>query len=332
LGNEYYLRSESACSKCYADRYPNAAAYVSAARRAAEAMRAVDPSIYIIVLLQGPLSFRRADSRDDSKANAWADAVAFASPRFFDGVSTHTYIFTSGGELTSEAGWLFSASQAQPVRLKDWLQAKFGPGVQNWQTETGVPFNSSPAVQLTVLEALVDADVILQNAKFADVHRNLSRHALNLGSEGTWQYCGGDDLFKTVSYHVYSKLNEVLGRATRAIPTELSDVPTFSGTHQYSNVQVPVITAGAWKAADGSIDLALVNKDGRPLTLKLAGEGVVPNGGATTYTVSGPIGAKNTCSAPSEVTPLTNTVSITGSNPTITVPAYSFTVLTIKPS
>lgn len=351
LGNEYYV-------KAYVDRYADPDGprgrdpeeYVETARKAAEAMKAVDPSIELIAVAASPdvsAPTTAGSSGGSSEGTAWNEPLVAAD--FYDVVAMHPYVITTDsiyadvppgepgigtGDYKAEARWLFSVTQNQPRLIHDYVLSSFGAEGAVWYTEWAVLSSKAGG---TVLGALHDADSVLHTADYPETVQALLNQNLTAPS-GLYVYSYCQDAagrwttrtVKSASYYVFEQLDEVINGADAVVPVQLGNVPTFPGRFQYANAEIEGVTVRAWEMPDGGTKVAAVNKLDRPQRLRFEGHGTAPNGGVTQLVLTGPLAAENSCNAPNTIVPTVRKIEQPGS-PRVDLPAYSFSLITIKP-
>lgn len=352
LGNEFYLPA-------YKDRYNdpsdpsgrtrNPHEYVDVASRAAAAMKAVDPDIQLIAVTGGT-------GRDD-----WNGPVADAD--FYDAIAIHPYTQSTDseyvnlppgetgagtGDYEGEARWLFSVTQNQPSRLVDYVRSTFGD-TPVWYTEWGIHQPTLRSNQF--VGALHDADFILHTADHPETVQALLKHSLTNPDFGydLYHYCREegagntqdawtDDVGKTVPYYVHEQLNQAINGASATLPVRLQNAPSFPGRLGYSDTTIEGLTARAWDLTDGTTKVAVVNKMGEAQSLQLVGPGAVPNRGSTQVVLAGPLDAIDSCDGVfnpgaelDAVLPTSRDVSNGAGSPSIQLPPYSFSMITMEP-
>ena len=254
LGNEYYLPH-------YFNKYPTVGTYITAAKKHAAAMKAVDPDIKISVCVT-PIAFQKEGWLIKTQQRKWDEGLA-ADTSFYDAYTVHVYAYKAIQKKEIEEmrrylmGWIhFGVAEAI-----DYYEQLF-PNKEMWITEWNIA-NPANRVANTQLHAMYVGDFFLKMLTIPNVTQ-ANFHVLTGFGKGFpvfsritpimpstfWKYGGelesdfGDTIRRAV-YPTFQLIGEAFADSNTQFALTIQNQPLLTGAMEYHGKQMPGIQAQA---------------------------------------------------------------------------------------
>ena len=252
LGNEYYLPH-------YLNKYPTAETYIKAAKKHAEAMKAVNPDIKLSVCAT-PIAFHKEGWLIKTPQRKWDEGLA-ADTSFFDAYTVHVYAYKAvrKKEMEEMRGYLLGWIHFAVPEALEYYQKLF-PNKEMWITEWNIA-NPANRVANTQLHAMYAGDFFLKMLALPNItHANF--HVIAGAGKGFpvfspitpvnprsfWKYGGepesdfGNTIRRAV-YPAFQLIGEAFTQADTQFTLSIQNQPSLSGAIEYDGKQMSGIQA-----------------------------------------------------------------------------------------
>ena len=268
LGNEYYLPH-------YLNKYPTAAAYIKAAKKHAEAMKAVDPNIKLSVCAT-PIAFHKEGWLVKVQQRKWDEGLA-ADTSFFDAYSVHVYAYKAvrDKEIEEMRGYLLGWIHFAVPDALGYYEKLF-PNKEMWITEWNIA-NPANRVANTQLHAMYAGDFFLKMLTMPNVTQ-ANFHVIAGAGKGFpvfspitpanpktfWKYGGEPDAdfgntIRRAVYPTFQLIGEAFSEADTQFTVSIENPPFLSGAIEYAGKEMSGLQVQAIGQTDAKELVLLVS-------------------------------------------------------------------------
>ena len=252
LGNEYYLPH-------YFNKYPTVEAYITAAKKHAAAMKAVNPDIKVSVCAT-PIAFHKEGWLVKTQQRNWDKGLA-EDTRFYDAYTVHVYAYKAiqKKKIEEMQGYLMGWIHFAVPEALEYYQKLF-PDKEMWITEWNIA-NPANRVANTQLHAMYVGDFFLKMLTMPNVTQANFHVIAGPGkgfpvfspitpvTPGTfWKYGGepesdyGNTIRRAV-YPAFQLIGEAFAQADTQFDLSIQNQPFLMGAINYIGKQMPGIQA-----------------------------------------------------------------------------------------
>ena len=252
LGNEYYLPH-------YLNKYPTVQTYITAAKKHAAAMKAVNPDIKLSVCAT-PIAFHKGSWLAKKQQRDWDKGLA-ADTSFYDAYTVHVYAYKAvqKKEIEVMQGYLMGWIHFAVPDALTYYQQLF-PDKDIWITEWNIA-NPANRVANTQLHAMYAGDFFLKMLTLPNVTQANFHVIAGPGkgfpvfspitpvTPGTfWKYGGepesdyGNTIRRAV-YPTFQLIGEAFAQADTQFTLSVKNPPLLTGAMDYQGKQMPGIQA-----------------------------------------------------------------------------------------
>ena len=252
LGNEYYLPH-------YLNKYPTVETYITAAKKHAAAMKAVNPDIKISVCAT-PIAFHKEGWLIKKQQRNWDKGLA-EDTNFYDAYTVHVYAYKAiqKKKIEEMQGYLMGWIHFAVPEALEYYQKLF-PDKEMWITEWNIA-NPANRVANTQLHAMYVGDFFLKMLTMPNVTQANFHVIAGPGkgfpvfspitpvTPGTfWKYGGepesdyGNTIRRAV-YPAFQLIGEAFAQADTQFDLSIQNQPFLIGAINYRGKQIPGIQA-----------------------------------------------------------------------------------------
>lgn len=292
LGNEYYL-------PYYLTKYPTVEAYITAAKKHAAAMKAVNPDIKVSVCAT-PIAFHKEGWFAKKYQRKWDEGLA-ADTSFYDAYTVHVYAYKAirKKDIEEMRGYLMGWIHFGVAEAIDYYRQLF-PDKEMWITEWNIA-NPANRVANTQLHAMYVGDFFLKMLTIPNVTQ-ANFHVITGPGKGFpvfsrvtpimpstfWKY-GGDpksdfgDTIRRAVYPTFQLIGEALAESNTQFALTIQNQPLLTGAMEYKGKQMPGIQAQAiGRSATEHLMILVSNRTGEQYEPQLLIDGK-PYKGSVNY-------------------------------------------------
>ena len=254
LGNEYYLPH-------YLNKYPTVETYIKAAKKHAEAMKAVNPNIKISVCAT-PVAFHKEGWLVKTQQRKWDEGLA-ADTSFYDAYTVHVYAYKAvkKKEIEEMRGYLMGWIHFAVPEALEYYQKLF-PNKEMWITEWNIA-NPANRVANTQLHAMYAGDFFLKMLTMPNLTQ-ANFHVITGPGKGFpvfspitpanpktfWKYGGEPDsdfgnTIRRAVYPAFQLIGEAFAQMDTQFALSIQNQPVLAGAMEYKGKLMPGIQAQA---------------------------------------------------------------------------------------
>ncbi|CAA6680181.1 MULTISPECIES: hypothetical protein [unclassified Lentimonas] len=304
------------------------------ARRVRARQHEINPDVQLYFIANGASQKNLYEAKDNLKKATspyvqWNPALK--DQTWYQGISEHSYIRAIKDTPEKEIAWAFSANYGYHYYIESFQEQYLGRAVPVWHTEwhdLALPNNQSK-LQNKLANAIANVDFALNMTTRPGMNPGLYVHQMWETYAGMVEYKdkGKGSIYRLPAGYAAEGYQTLINYATDRFQETLIGAGTFTGSKQYSVLQIPNLNVKAFRHNNGNVAIGVVNKTGEHQTVQFE-----PNspalGSGIQWLLTAPSLESGNDDNTLEVKPIASNTTIKANTP-ITLPPYSYTLYII---